>query len=100
VGFGLAVLAGVMVARTRGRTSRAGSDDLIGRTVTVENAATGRPRARTGGSLWRLRPQDPTAPLRDGDRVTVAARDNLDLIVVPADQPVPATGSDGDDPTT
>jgi membrane-bound serine protease (ClpP class) len=86
VAFGLALLAAVMVARTRGIRSRAGSDDLLGRETTVENAAAGEPRGKVGGSFWRLRPEDGAGPLRDGDRVTVVERRNLDLIVVPSNE--------------
>jgi membrane-bound serine protease (ClpP class) len=86
VAFGLALLAAVMVARTRGIRSRAGSDDLLGRETTVENAAAGQPRGRVGGSFWRLRPEEGADPLRDGDLVTVVERRNLDLIVVPSDE--------------
>lgn len=86
VAFGLALLAAVMVARTRGIRSRAGSDELVGRETTVENAAAGQPRGRVGGSFWRLRPEDGADPLRDGDLVTVVERRNLDLVVVPSEE--------------
>jgi membrane-bound serine protease (ClpP class) len=82
VTFGLALFAGVLVARTRGLRSAAGSDDLLGREVTVEGASEGAPRAKVGGSFWRLRAEDPAAPLRDGQQVTIVERDNLDLVVV------------------
>lgn len=84
--FALAVLAGVMVARLRGRRSTAGSDDIIGRTLTVEHAGAGKPRARVGQTWWRLRADDPATPLQDGEQVTVVDRDNLDLIVVPVNE--------------
>lgn len=96
VGFAAVVLAGVLVARLRGRRSTAGADDLIGRTFTVERTGTGRPRVRVGETWWRIRPEDPTEPLPDGQEVSVVDRDNLDLIVVPAPEPpIPAT--DGGD---
>jgi membrane-bound serine protease (ClpP class) len=86
VTFGLAALAGVLVARTRGRRSTAGSDDLVGRRLTVENVAAGSPRARVSGTFWRVRPVEGHPPLRDGDRVEVVARENLDLVVRRADE--------------
>jgi membrane-bound serine protease (ClpP class) len=90
VTFGLTALAGVLVARTRGRRSTAGSDDLVGRRLTVENVAAGAPRARVSGTFWRVRPAEGQPSLRDGDRVEVVARENLDLVVARFD----------DDPTT
>jgi membrane protein implicated in regulation of membrane protease activity len=78
------------VARTRGRRSTAGSDDLLGRRVTVENVAAGAPRARVSGTFWRVRAAEGRPPLRDGDRVEVVARDNLDLIVAPVGEDDPA----------
>jgi membrane-bound serine protease (ClpP class) len=85
VTFGLCILAGILVARTRGRRSTAGSDDLVGRRLTVENAAAGNPRARVSGTYWRVRPAEGVDALRDGDHVEVVARHNLDLLVVPVD---------------
>lgn len=84
VGFAAAVLAGVLVARLRGRRSTAGADDLIGRTFRVERSESGRPRVRVGETWWRIRAEDPAEPLQDGHEVSVVDRDNLDLIVVPA----------------
>ncbi len=81
--FALAVLAGVMVARAHGRRSAAGSDDIIGRTLRVQYTGADKPRARVGETWWRLRAEDPAQTLHDGQDVTVVARDNLDLIVVP-----------------
>jgi membrane-bound serine protease (ClpP class) len=89
VTFGLAVFAGVLVARSRGRTSTAGSDDLVGRRLTVEDVAAGTPRARVSGTYWRVRPVEGHPPLRDGDRVEVVARDNLDLLVARLDEAPP-----------
>jgi membrane-bound serine protease (ClpP class) len=107
VTFGLCVLAGVLVARTRGRRSTAGSDDLVGRRLTVENVAGGNPRARVSGTFWRVRPVDGQPPLRDGDRVEVVRRDNLDLVVShladqaadPTDRSGATTPAPSDDPT-
>jgi membrane-bound serine protease (ClpP class) len=91
VTFGLAVAAGILVARTRKRTSTAGSDDLVGRKLTVEDVAAGAPRARVSGTFWRVRAAEGHPPLRDGERVEVVARDNLDLIVVRVGDDGPAT---------
>jgi membrane-bound serine protease (ClpP class) len=93
VTFGLAVGAGILVARTRGRSSTAGSDDLVGRRLTVQDVAAGTPRARVSGTFWRVRAAEGQPPLRDGDRVEVVARENLDLIVARLD------ASDPTDPT-
>ncbi|GGI09080.1 NfeD family protein [Egicoccus halophilus] len=79
----LTILAGRIVWRSRARPSAAGSDDLLGRTVVVRDAATGTPRARVSGSYWRLQPLDGAPPLRDGQTVEVVDRHNLDLVVVP-----------------
>jgi membrane-bound serine protease (ClpP class) len=85
VTFGLAAFAGVLVARTRHRRSTAGSDDLVGRRLTVEGVVAGTPRARVSGTFWRVRAAEGQPPLRDGDHVEVVARANLDLIVVHLD---------------
>jgi membrane-bound serine protease (ClpP class) len=78
----LSLLAAVAVARSQRLRSTAGSDDLLGRTLTVQGASDGRPRARIGSTFWRVRLADgESGPLRDGDQVTVVARDNLDLVV-------------------
>lgn len=79
--LGLSVLAGVLVARARRPSSQAGSDDVIGRTVIVELTPGGRPRGRIGGTRWRLLPDSDEAPLQAGETVTVARRDNIDLVV-------------------
>jgi membrane-bound serine protease (ClpP class) len=89
VTFGLCVLAGVLVARTRGQRSSAGSDDLVDRELVVENVAGGNPRARVSGTFWRVRPAEGVRPLRDGDRVRVVERRNLDLLVVPVEDTSP-----------
>jgi membrane-bound serine protease (ClpP class) len=94
VTFGLAVGAGILVARSRGRTSTAGSDDLVGRRVTVQDVAAGTPRARVSGTFWRVRPAEGQPPLRDGDRVEVVARVNLDLIVARIDPGDPTDPTD------
>jgi membrane-bound serine protease (ClpP class) len=83
--FGLAVLAGILVARTRRQRSAAGGDEMLGRTVTVERSESGTPWARVGGSIWRLRPAEPDLELHDGDEVTVVDRRSVDLIVAPVD---------------
>lgn len=84
VAFTLTVFAGVLVAKARGRRSMAASDFLLGRTVTVERASEGTPRALIDGTWWRLKPAETGVSLRDGDRVEVVRRDNLDLYVAPA----------------
>jgi membrane-bound serine protease (ClpP class) len=101
VTFGLTVLAGILVARSRGRRSTAGSDDLVGRRLTVDDVAAGTPRARVSGTFWRVRAAEGQPPLRDGDRVEVVARENLDLIVtrIDTDDP-PAAATDEDAPPT
>lgn len=79
--FALAVAAGRLVARAHQGRSHAASDYLLGRTVVVERAAEGRPRANIDGTWWRLRPRDADVTLRDGQRYVVVDRDNIDLIV-------------------
>ncbi len=81
VTFGLTIFAGVMVARTRKMRSSGGSDDMLGRLGKVEGVAEGHPRAKVGGTYWRIRPADDQQPLRDGDEVRVVERRNLDLFV-------------------
>ncbi len=96
--FVLAVLAGVLVARAHGRRSVAGSDDIIGRTLRVEHAAADKARARVGETWWRLRAEDPSTTLVDGEQVTVVGRDNLDLIVAPTWRESVQPADHGDDP--
>ncbi len=79
----LTVAAGVIVRRTRGRPSRANSDELIGRSADVRGVAAGDPRVRLDGTSWRVRPA-PGVVISDGDTIRVVDRDNLDLIVAPA----------------
>ncbi|MFA9429569.1 nodulation protein NfeD [Egicoccus sp. AB-alg2] len=99
--FALAVLAGRIVLRSRRATSRAGSDDLIGRRLIVESAATGRPRARVSGTFWRLQAAEGAPPLRDGQSVEVVERRNLDLVVVPVgDRDQTGGDSPSSSPTT
>ncbi|MEX1164102.1 MAG: NfeD family protein [Nitriliruptor sp.] len=83
---GLTILLGRAATRTRHAPTVSYADHLEGRTVEVTGASQGRPRARLDGTWWRLRPADPADALRDADRVTVVGRDNLDLLVVPADR--------------
>jgi membrane-bound serine protease (ClpP class) len=83
VTFGLTVFAGIMVARSRKMRSTGGSDDMLGRLGKVEGVAEGRPRAKVGGTYWRIIPVDPSVPLRDGDEVRVTERRNIDLVVAP-----------------
>ncbi len=83
VTFGLVVFAGVLVNRTRGQTSRAASDYLLGRHTTVAQVLDGQARARIDGILWRVRPAEPDVELRVGDEVEIVRRDNLDLHVLP-----------------
>jgi membrane-bound serine protease (ClpP class) len=95
---GLAVLLGMLVARTRAALPPPGATDLAGRTVTVEGAADGHPRAQVAGSSWRLVGAD-GAPLTDGQRMRVLRRDNLDLVVVPTDEAADEAADDTtDDP--
>jgi membrane-bound serine protease (ClpP class) len=91
VTFGLVVMAGILVARARKMRSKAASDFLLGRTVTVQRASEGTPRALVDGTWWRLKPAGPDVTLRDGQSVEVVRRDNLDLYVAPAG----ATGDEG-----
>ena len=81
--FGMVILAGWLVQRARGRSSRVSSDALIGRETTIRRPDPDRPaRVVLDGTYWRVRPDaDDPVPLRDGDDVTVVARDNIDLIV-------------------
>lgn len=83
VTFGLVVFAGVLVSRTRGRTSRAGSDHLLGRRITVTRIDDGQARARIDGTLWRVQAEEPDVDLQVGDEVEVLGRENLDLHVLP-----------------
>ena len=90
VAFLLSLAAGRLVAQAHQRRSRVASDYTIGRTVVVERASEGRPRAQVDGTWWRLRPSADDVTLRDGDRYVVIDRDNLDLIVAPEGSAIPA----------
>jgi membrane-bound serine protease (ClpP class) len=79
--FGTSVAVGIFAARSRKVRPVKGSDDLIGRTTVVRDAGSGRPRAQLYGSFWWVSPADDAVQLRDGDRVRVVARDNLELTV-------------------
>lgn len=81
---GIAVALGLLVARTRTAVPPPGASDLVGRTVIVEGAAEGHPRARVAGGFWRLVGAD-GLDLTDGESVVVVRRDNLDLVVGPSD---------------
>jgi membrane-bound serine protease (ClpP class) len=87
VTFGLVVLAGVLVARSRGMQSRAASDYLIGRQAVVERVSGGVGYGRLDGTLWRLRASEPAAGLAAGAHVEVVDRDNLELFVRAVDIP-------------
>ncbi|MEY3020778.1 MAG: hypothetical protein RLZZ272_1762 [Actinomycetota bacterium] len=76
----LVVALGVLVARTRSVRPPPGASDLAGRTVVVEGAAEGHPRARVAGAFWRL-VGDEGLELVDGQTVVVLRRENLDLVV-------------------
>lgn len=80
----IAVLLGLLVARTRAAQPPTGASDLAGRTVVVEGAAEGHPRARVAGGFWRVVGSEGYQPV-DGERVVVLRRDNLDLVVGPSD---------------
>lgn len=86
VAFVVTALAGVMAARTRRVRPVKGSDDLVGREATITDTSGETPRVRVYGSYWRVRPADGSGPLREGDRVRVVDRDNLDLIVAHVDE--------------
>ncbi|MTV27484.1 nodulation protein NfeD [Nitriliruptoraceae bacterium ZYF776] len=86
----LTIVAGRLVARAHRRATVGPSDYLVGRTITVEHASEGRPRAKVDGTWWRLAPAEGAGPLRDGDQVEVVDRDNLDLVVAP-----PTAATDG-----
>jgi membrane-bound serine protease (ClpP class) len=90
VTFGLTVFAGIMVARTRTMRSTGGSDDMLGRRTIVEGVSEGHPRAKVGGTYWRIVPADPDHSLRDGDEVEVTERRNIDLVVSPTTADAPA----------
>lgn len=81
--FGMVILAGWLVARSRGGESVAASDALIGREATIRRPDPEHPpRVVLDGTYWRVRPGDGgTEPLNDGDEVVVVDRDNIDLIV-------------------
>jgi len=73
-----------MALRTRRRPRLAGLDDMVGGIAEVE-AAPGAPHeawARLRGETWRV---VSSAPLRQGQRVRVVARNGLLLNVVPID---------------
>lgn len=98
VTFGLVVFAGVLVARTRGRESRAASDYLIGRTVSIDRVRDRQAYARVDGSLWRVHAADGSAPLAVGEDVRIVGRDNLELYVATLEaggrSDTPAAGDD------
>ncbi|MDX1657799.1 MAG: NfeD family protein [Nitriliruptorales bacterium] len=81
--FGMVILAGWLVRRSRGTSSHVASDALIGREAVVRRPDADRPpRVVLDGTYWRVvRNDSDTEPLRDGDDVTIVGRDNLDLIV-------------------
>lgn len=84
--FGLTVLAGRLVWRTRYKASRVASDFLIGRTVTIEHTDGQRFRGHLDGTSWTLRPEHDDLQLMDGDEVEVVGRDNLELLVRPVER--------------
>lgn len=82
--FGMVVLAGILVQRSRGRVSHVASDALIGREGRVRSSDERPPRVVLDGTYWRVRAPRADLELHDGDEVTVIDRDNLELIVVPS----------------
>lgn len=79
---GLAVLIGVAATRTRNVRQHGVAEDIVGRTATV-HAGDREPRVRIDGTWWRVRTEDATTDLSDGDTVEVVDHDNLDLVVAP-----------------
>ncbi len=87
---GLATLIGVAASKTRGLDDHGPSDDLVGRTGRIRDVDGTRPRIQLDGTWWRV---VPAAGMDIDDladvEVQVLARDNLDLVVGPADSPPP-----------
>lgn len=97
VTFGLVVFAGIMVAKTRGRSSRAASDYLLGRRAVIERVDKSTAYARLDGSMWRVHPHGGAATFSIGDEVEIVSRDNLELYASPAPsghEPEPAPGDE------
>lgn len=76
-----AVGVAVIAARSRSAPSEMFTDQLVGDHGTVRTTHDGVPQVFVGGSWWRVRAPD--TDLRDGDRVVVTRREDLDLIVEP-----------------
>lgn len=98
--FGMVIVAGMMVRRTRTQESHAASDALIGRDATVRIERQRPPRVVLDGTWWRVSPASGEAPLSHGEAVTVVDRDNLDLIVERRPVVEPAPQTPGDSPGT
>lgn len=82
--IGLAVvLAGRLAWRARRRAAVSGDDVLIGHDATVSQTEGRSGRAYLEGAWWTVRTRD--QPLREGQHVRVVAREDLDLIVEPAE---------------
>lgn len=86
--FGLTLLAGRLVARSRRRPTIDATAIHVGREGVVRHDQRGRPRIQINGVWWWIRPED-GSDLPDGTRVTVIDHDNLELVVAP-------TGADAD----
>lgn len=80
VGALLAVLVGMVAARTRTRPVVTGAEELVGSVGTVTDVADGATWARVHGERWQVRSAAPLAP---GDSVRVLAVDGLTLEVAP-----------------
>jgi len=82
--FVLVLLAARAVMAARRRPSVDPADDLIGRVAELVGLDEDRPRVRLDGTWWRVVPSD-GADLSGATSVEVVGRDNIDLLVRPAE---------------
>jgi membrane-bound serine protease (ClpP class) len=81
---GLILFAVSKALAARRAPAATGGESLVGRQATVRVALDPLGQVFVDGALWRARSLDGGAPLRPGDRVTVASVDGLTLGVRPA----------------
>ncbi|MGH9182379.1 MAG: NfeD family protein [Acidimicrobiales bacterium] len=82
---GGSIVAGRLALRARTLPPTTGEGALLGQVVTVRGVDGGSGVAMVEGGWWSLRSTG--RPLAVGERVRVVARDGLDLVVAPPDEP-------------
>ncbi|WP_338894910.1 nodulation protein NfeD [Streptomyces sp. TG1A-60] len=89
---GGALIAGRLAWRARRAPTLGGEDALVGREAVVSRIEGGAGQVLLDGAWWTVRGRD--APVAEGRRVRVVAREGLDLVVEGASSP-----GEGRDPT-